>query len=73
MFTLQRIYKQTVTADMKNTTLRGDDSYPSRLAGIKGGQLRSRQFRRSSEVEEGQYERISEGQRCKMQTTVRNS
>jgi hypothetical protein len=37
--------KQTVTMDMKNRTLQGGDSYPSHLAGIKGGQLRSRQFR----------------------------
>jgi hypothetical protein len=30
--------KQTVTTDMKNRNLQGGDSYPSRLAGIKGGQ-----------------------------------
>jgi hypothetical protein len=37
--------------------------------------LLCRQFRRSSEVkeEEGEYERISEDQRCKMQTAVRDS
>jgi hypothetical protein len=28
--------KQTLTMDMKNRTLQGGDSYPSRLAGIKG-------------------------------------
>jgi hypothetical protein len=38
--------KQAVTTDMKNKTLQGGDSYPSRLAGIKGGQLRSHQVRR---------------------------
>jgi hypothetical protein len=35
--------KQAVTTNMKNRTLQGGDSYPSCLAGIKGGQLRSRQ------------------------------
>jgi hypothetical protein len=34
--------KQTVTTDMKNRTLQGGDSSPSHLAGIKGGQFRSR-------------------------------
>jgi hypothetical protein len=34
--------KQTVTTDMKKKILQGGDSYPSSLAGIKGGQLRSR-------------------------------
>jgi hypothetical protein len=37
--------KQTVTSNMKNRTLQGGDSYPRHLAGIKGGQLRSCQFR----------------------------
>jgi hypothetical protein len=31
---------------MENRTLQGGDSYPSRLAGIKGGQLRSRNLHR---------------------------
>jgi hypothetical protein len=40
----QRHSKQTVTTDMTNRTLQGGDSYPRRLAGIKGEQFRSRQF-----------------------------
>jgi hypothetical protein len=37
--------KQNVATDMRNRTLLGVDSDPSLPAGIKGGQLRSRQFR----------------------------
>jgi hypothetical protein len=42
---------------MKNRTLQGVDSYPTRLAGIKGEQLRSRPFR-----SEGRRTRIREKQ-----------
>jgi hypothetical protein len=40
-FTQQRVYRQTVTIEMKNRIVQGDVCYPSRLAGIKGGQYRS--------------------------------
>jgi hypothetical protein len=36
--------KDTVTMDIKNGTLKGGDSSPSRLPKMKGGQLRSHQF-----------------------------
>jgi hypothetical protein len=45
--------EQTVAMDMKKRTLHGGDSYPSRLAGIKGGQLRSHQLRKQNTTEHG--------------------
>jgi hypothetical protein len=40
---------------MKNRALQGCDSYPSILTGIKGGKLRSREFR--SKSGEAEYNR----------------
>jgi hypothetical protein len=48
--------KQTVTKDMKNINLHGGDSYPSLLAGIKGSQFRSRQFRSRSRIRQNAEE-----------------
>jgi hypothetical protein len=42
-FTWQRLHRQTVTTEMKNRTVQGDVCCSSRLAGTKGGQMRSRQ------------------------------
>jgi hypothetical protein len=47
--------------DMKNRPLQGGDSYPSRLAGIKGGQLRRCQFR--SEVRRRRIRQNAEEER----------
>jgi hypothetical protein len=56
--------KQIVTTDMKNRNLQGGDSYPSRLAGIKGGRLRCRQKWKEGE-EEVSRQWISELSRTK--------
>jgi hypothetical protein len=63
--------KQTVTTDMKNRTLQGGDSYPSCLAGIKGGQLRSHQFR--SEVRRRRSDSAVNQRATKQSYTERDS
>jgi hypothetical protein len=43
-------FKQNVTMNVKKRILQGGDSYPSRLTGIKGDQLNSRQVQPLSEI-----------------------
>jgi hypothetical protein len=45
----KRVYRQTVTMEMKTTTIQGGDSYPSRLADINGGRFRSQKPEKTNE------------------------